>query len=316
MAADSNQKDRRLKRQARYQSFVWMRPLATDYIPSLGHLIRLSFLDLKNNWIFFSILGVIFAAGLGFLWFGFGQYLDLDINQQRLESLFGDGGLDRIQIAFEQLQYIGSGLSDLSQNFNFYAAAFLTILSLTLISFGRRIQTEDRRQSQSPRAVLDAIYFGSSQLIPYILVILFLFGQALPGLIANGIVVHLNTNGVLESNVETAVGLAGALWANLLCFYMISGSIFGLMIVSRPGSRPATSWQSSWDLTTNRRRRVSLYLIGAILVGLTATVVVMIPILIFLTAIAEYIFSIWLVGLFIWGHLYFGRLYQALLETG
>ena len=274
-------KPRRQKQTAKYQTLVWSPPLKgiAQPLDSFGRLVVSSSRQLRRHWPTFGLLLVIFLLGAGFLFWGFGNQIDLVGRQEQLEIIHGTGWLGQLTIAGNQLQYLGQQLLE-NTDFNFYLGVWLIFLSLTIIHIRRQLQKQPRHQPLRAQASLglDSVYFGPAQIVPFCLVLAFLIGQLLPALIANAVATDLRLGGLLDSNASQLIALSVVALIGWLSIYLVSGSIFGLIIATRPGVRPAAAWQTSWDLTIHRRAQSATYLIGGFLISLAATTLVMLPV--------------------------------------
>lgn len=270
---------------------------------------------MRRHWLVFGTLLTIFLLGAGFLFWGFGDQSDLFSRQEQLGALHGSSWIGKLSVAANQLQYLGQQLLN-NTDFNFYLGVWLIFLSLSIIYTRRQLQKQPRRQKLTTqiKTGFDSLYFGPAQIVPFVLVLAFLFGQMLPALIVNAVATDLRLDGLLDSNASQLIALSVVILVGWLSIYLVSGSIFGLIVASRTGVRPAAAWQTSWDLTTHRRAQAAAYLVGGFLVGLAATVLFMIPVLIFLLSWATFIFNAWLIAVTIWWHLYFFELYQSLIK--
>lgn len=309
-------KPRRQKQIAKYQTLVWSPSLKgiAQPIDSFGRLVLSSFRQLRRHWPVFGLLLVIFLLGAGFLFWGFSNQGDLTGRQEQLEIIHGGGWLGQLTIAANQLQYLGQLLLE-NTDFNFYLGIWLIFLSLIVIHARRQLQKK-RPASLKTRIklALDSFYFGPAQIVPFCLVLAFLVGQILPALLANAVATDLRLGGLLDSNASQLIALSVVVLIGWLSVYLASGSVFGLIIATRAGVRPAAAWQTSWDLTIHRRAQVAAFLVGGFLLGLAATALVMLPTLIFLLPWATIIFNAWLIALAIWWHLYFFELYRSLIK--
>ena len=306
---------RRLRLRQRSRSLVWTRSGLTRPAPVAGlALVKTSCRRLADNWPLFTGLGLLAWLGLALLIYGFGQHLDLATRQLELEQVWDGGWTDQLRISFDHLQFLTNYVTDLTVDFNFYSATVLIILSLILLFLARQIYDgRDRNRSMLSR-LQTAVYFGPAQIIPYLLSLAFLFGQALPALLANSLAANLRAGGLLESNASQFLVLAVVLLVNLFSLYLIASTVFALAIVSRPGVSPLAAWVTSWDLTAGRRLQATGWLVLALVLAVLATAIVMVPVLLFLLPVAEYVFYGWLLGLLFAGHIYFYELYRALLD--
>ena len=306
----------RQKPTTKYRTLVWSPSLkvVADPLDSFGHLFIASYRQLRRHWLTFGILLGVFWVGAGFLFWGFAIPVDLADRQAQLELIHGSGWLDQLTIAANQLRYLGQQLLE-NTDFNFYLVIWLVFLSLTIIRVRRQLQqTRSPSRLQQAKLSRDSLYFGLGQAVPFCLVLAFLAGQILPALVANAVATDLRLGGLLDSNASQLIALLVVVLIGWLSAYLVSGSIFGLIIASRPGTRPAMAWQTSWDLTTHRRAQTAAHLIGSCLVGLAATALLMLPTLIFWPSVAPIVFSAWLIIVTIWWHLYFFELYQSLIK--
>lgn len=309
-------KPRRQKQTAKYRTLVWSPPLKgiAQPIDSFGRLVLSSARQLRRHWPVFSLLLVIFLLGAGFLFWGFGGQADLAGRQEQLEIIHGAGWLGQLTIAANQLQHLGQLLLE-NTDFNFYLGVWLIFLSLIVIHVRRQLQKKPPASLKlQAKLALDSLYFGPAQIVPFCLVLAFLVGQILPALLANAVATDLRLGGLLDSNASQLIALSVVVLIGWLSFYLASGSVFGLIIATRTGVRPAAAWQTSWDLTIHRRAQAAAFLAGGFLLGLAATALVMLPVLIFLLPWATIIFNAWLIALAIWWHLYFFELYQSLIK--
>ena len=309
-------KPRRQKSTVKYRTLVWSPPLrgVGPPIDSFGYILLISLRRLRNNWPTFAWLLLIFLIGAGFLFWGFDPSLDLASRQAQLEIIHGTSWAGRLSIATSQLQYLSQQLLA-NTDFNFYFGIWLIGLSLTLTSTSRRLRRQPPKSWRvAGRTALDGLYFGPAQLVPFCLVLAFLLGQLMPALIANAVATDLRAGGLLASNAAQLIALSVVGLITWLSLYLVAGSVFGLIVASRPGVRPAAAWQTSWDLTTHRRPQVAAYLLGGGLVGLLATGLIMIPVLWFALGVAALVFNGWLILLAFWWHLYFFELYQSLIK--
>ena len=247
--------------------------------------------------------------------YGFGQHLDLAEKRSELLVVFGKQPVDQIRIALDQLGQLFNHLADLGQDFNFYAGVVFLVLSLCLFFLFRQIDQvwPKKLKGQLWSRVSQVIYFGPSQIVPFFATCLFLSGQAVPALIANSISGRLQASGALTDNSSQFIVLALAGLFNLFSLYLLTGTVLSLAIVSRAGASPSDAWLLAWRVSRQRRQLVFGYLFAFLVLVFLATTLLFLPILIFLSSVAEYLFYIWLVCLFFFGHGYFYNFYRLLI---
>jgi len=159
----------------------------------------------------------------------------------------------------------------------------------------------------------DAFYKGTYPLIQFILVLLVIGLQLVPMLLGSWLYGAIINNGIAYTSFEKLIWLIVLILSVLISLYLISSSIFALYIVTLPDMTPLKALRSAKKLVKNRRwlalRKVLFLPLAILLLG----AVVMIPLILILTAMAEWIFfALSLVTLLV-AHSYMYSLYRELL---
>lgn len=159
----------------------------------------------------------------------------------------------------------------------------------------------------------DAFYQGMYPLIPFLLVLLVVALQCLPFLL-----------GATIYNIAVSTGIAGdvgeqALWGILFLLlagasvYMLCSSLFALYIVTLPGMTPMKALRSARELVRFRRWPIIRKLFFLPLVLLVAAAVIMLPVILVLPVLAQWLFFLLtMIGL-VAMHAYMYVLYRELL---
>ncbi len=162
--------------------------------------------------------------------------------------------------------------------------------------------------------VRDAYYRGMYPLIPFILVLIVVGLQLIPLLIGSSIYSLVINNGIAVFFVEKLVwALLYGLLA-LLSLYMISSSLFALYIVTLPDMTPLKALRSARELVRYRRWTILRKILCLPIILLILAAVIMLPIIIWLTALAQWIFFLLTMSGLVAVHTYMYMLYRELLN--
>lgn len=148
------------------------------------------------------------------------------------------------------------------------------------------------RQSLSGEKVAakDAFYKGMYPLVPFTLVLGVVCLQLLPLLVGNWLYSLVLSNGIAVTVAEKVLWIMLFFLLALLSLYMISSSLFALFIVTLPDMTPMRALRSARQLVMHRRWIVLRKIVLLPIMLLLGSIVIMLPILLFLTAIAEWVF--------------------------
>ncbi len=162
--------------------------------------------------------------------------------------------------------------------------------------------------------VRDAYYRGMYPLIPFILVLIVIGLQLIPLLIGSLLYSIITANGIAVSPAEKFVwaALYGLLAA--LSLYMISSSTFALYIATLPDMTPRKALKSARELVRYRRWTILRKVLWLPLLLITAAAIIMIPIIIWVTALAQWVFFLLTMFALVAVHAYMYTLYRELLN--
>lgn len=162
--------------------------------------------------------------------------------------------------------------------------------------------------------VRDAYYRGMYPLVPFILVLAVIGLQLIPLLIGSALYGIVVSNGIAVYFVEKL------LWAMLygllvlLTLYMLTSSLFALYIATLPDMTPMKALRSARELVRYRRWTVLRKVVVLPIILLIIAAVIMVPIIMFLTPLAEWVFFLLTMSLLAAVHAYMYTLYRELLR--
>jgi len=269
----------------------------------LGRSLRL----LKQHWKLF--LGI--AAVYGFLTIilvrGVGGGINLTDLKSNLKQGFSGqyGSLATGAALFSYL--VGSAGTSTTPSGGTYETLLIIIMSLVSIwalrqvLAGRKIRTRD------------AFYSGVYPLIPFILVLLVIALQLLPLTLGGWLYGTVIGNSIAISAGEKVFWLIVFLLLAVWSLYMICSSIFALYIVTLPDMTPFKALRSARQLVRHRRwsvlRKVLFLPIALLVLG----ALIMIPLILFITPLAIWVFFGLTMIVLIVVHAYMYSLYRELL---
>jgi hypothetical protein len=188
-----------------------------------------------------------------------------------------------------------------------YHSVLLVVVSLAVIWALR--QTFAGRKT----SIRHAFYKGMHPLIPYLLVLIVVALQMVPALVGVTIYGIVDANGLAVNFAEQAVWLLLLGLLALLSLYMITSSAMALYVVTLPDMTPLRALRSARELVRFRRWQVMRKMLFLPLALLALAVLVMMPFLLWLTPVADYVFiAISPLGLVVF-HAYMYSLYRELM---
>lgn len=247
-------------------------------------LARTAALTLWQHRVLFIGITVVYGLLNLILVRGFANGTDVANLKTQLGQIFnGDfGPLASSLTIFVVL--IGSAGNGTSSTAGAYQALLVIVASLAIIWAFRQVLSDTR-----PR-IRDAYYKGMSPLIPFILVLLVIGLQLLPLLIGSTLYSLVISNGIAVYFIEKLIWTLLFVALALLSLYMVSSSIFALYIVTLPDMTPVKALRSARQLVRYRRWTVLRKLLFLPVLLVIAAAVVMLPIIVWLTPLAQWVF--------------------------
>lgn len=278
-------------------------------LPGFFTLLRLSIRQLSaNKKLFFGILGVYLILNLTLVK-GFGPGNNLPELKASLSEIFTGGGGQVISGLALFGFLLGASGSVTSEVASVYQSFLLIFVSLAIIWALRQVHA-DKKVTMG-----DAFYKGMYPLVPFVLVLLIISLQLLPLLAGAGLYSSVAMNQLTVNGLESFVWLLvfGLLATSSL--YMLSSSVFSLYIVTLPDVRPLQSLRSARGLVRYRRWAIMRRILLLPLLLLISAAVIMVPLIIFLTPLAEWVFFILTAFGVAVTHGYMYNLYRELLPN-
>ena len=162
--------------------------------------------------------------------------------------------------------------------------------------------------------IRDPYYRGIYPLVPFLLVLIVIGLQLIPLLIGSTLYSLVINNGIAVYAIEKFLwALLYGLLA-LLSLYMLSSSLFALYIVTLPDMTPMKALRSARELVRYRRWTVLRKVFAMPVVLLIMAAIIMLPVIIFATAIAQWTFFILTMAALLAVHSYMYTLYRELLN--
>jgi len=162
--------------------------------------------------------------------------------------------------------------------------------------------------------IRDAYYQGMYPLIPFILVLIVIGLELIPLLIGSSLYALVVTNGIAVHALEKVLFVAIFAALAAVSVYLIISSIFALYIVTLPDMTPMRALRSARQLVKGRRWALFRKLLFLPVVLLVAAAIVMVPIIIFLTPVAQWVFFLLTMFALVAIHAYMYTTYRELLN--
>ena len=287
-----------------------LQPKKPYRLPNVWQLTRLAAQTLwRHKKIFF---GLALVYGLLNLLLAQGLSSSTNINdlKQTLNHTFsGTGHIGSLISGLGVfVVLVGSSGGGSSQTAGSYQLFLGILTSLAIIWTLRQVLADKTVR------IRDAYYRGTYPLIPFILVLLVIGIQLLPLLIGSTVYATVIAGGIAAHTVEkigfAALFIVLALWS----LYMIASSLIALYIVTLPDMTPFKALRSAKQLVAGRRWTVLRKILSLPVILLIAAAIVMIPVIVWITPLAQWVFFVLsMIGL-VAVHAYMYTLYRELLN--
>lgn len=203
---------------------------------------------------------------------------------------------------------VSSAGSSASASGGAYAMLLALIVSLAIIWSLRQVMAGKQV------TVKTAYYRGMYPLVPFILVLLVIGLQLLPLLIGSSLYNLVSNNGVAVYPIERLLWAMLYGLSALLSLYMLSSSLFALYIVTLSDMTPLAALRSARELVRFRRWTVLRKILFLPLLLLVVAAVIMLPIILWLTPLAQWVFFALTTFVIVAVHGYMYVLYRELLN--
>lgn len=203
-------------------------------------------------------------------------------------------------------------LSGGGSSFNTGASAYQLILfviaSLAVIWALRQLLAEAKVR------VKDAYYQGMYPFVPFVLVLAVIGLQLIPLLVGSGLYQIVVGNGIAIRPVERLFWALLYFVLAMSSLYMLSSSVFALYIVTLQDMTPVKALRSARDLVRGRRWTVLRKVLYLPLLLLVVASAIMLPVILWLTPLAQAVFFLWTMFALVAAHAYLYTLYRELLN--
>jgi hypothetical protein len=257
-------------------------------IPGAFRLFGRSLLVLKRHWKLFAGITLIYAILNILLVHGIGSNGSLENLKSELnQSLTGSS--KQTTGGFTLLVYLiggSSSSSSASADAGLYQAFLIILVSLVVIWCLRQVYNQQR-----PR-IRDGFYQGTYPLVPFILVLLVVFIQLIPFIIGVFLYSTVQANGIAVNFIENGISLLVFLLLALVSLFMLCSSLFALYVVTLPDMTPIKALRSARELVRHRRFSIIRKLLFLPLCLFIIVCVIMLPVILVLTPIAEWLYFI------------------------
>lgn len=287
------------------------KPEAKKTYPKLPNVLQLTKASAVLLWrhkklfigitLIYGLLNLVLVQGLA-------ATNDVVSLKQQLNQVF-TGNFGPLASSFSVfVVLVGSAGNGSSQTAGAYQFFLGLIVSLAIIWALRQIYANTRIR------VRDAYYNGMTPLIPFILVLIVVGMQLLPMLIGSSLYSTVVSGGIAVHMIEKILWLGIFLALSLASLYMISSSVLALYIVTLPEMTPIKALKSAKELVKQRRWTVMRKLLFLPVVLLVVAAVIMLPIIIVLTPLAQWVFFLLTMFALAAIHTYIYTLYRELIR--
>lgn len=190
-----------------------------------------------------------------------------------------------------------------------YQTILVVIMSLVVIWVLRQVYSEPGKKLK----LKASFYNSTTPLIPFLMVVFTISIQLVPFLLGSAIYTTVTANGLAVTGIEKLAWGGAFFVLTLWSFYMVTASIFGLYIVTLPETLPRQALKSARQLVRYRRWTVMRKLIIMPIALLLLLSIIVLPIAIWLTPLAEPIFFILSLAAVLAAHAYVYNLYREML---
>ena len=301
-------KSRRLK-QTPYKSFRISKRIKHPgkKLPSSFRLLRNSLSHLfQHRRLYFGIMLVYLILTL-VLVKGFGISSGVgDLKNELTDVLEGASGQIVSSAALFGFLLTSAG-TQADQVANTYQAIILLVVSLAVIWALRQTHAGNKI------TVKDSFYKAMYPMIPFLLVLIVIALQLIPLAIGNSIYSLAIQNAIAVTVLEQSLWFLLFFFLGLLSLYMVSSSVFALYIVTLPNVTPMQALRSARELVRYRRWIVMRKVVVMPIFLILMAGLIMIPLLMLLTPVAEWVFFVMTMAALVLVHSYMYALYRELL---
>jgi hypothetical protein len=293
--------------QPTYRSFRLGKPIKGEKLPGAFRLLQEALGVIgRNSKVFLGIV-LIYGALTALLVQGFSAAGSLDEAKETLDQLF-TGNWGQLAGGLTLFVYLlGASGNTASPAAGAYQLMLGLVVGLAFIWLLRQLYAGHKVR------VRDAFYRGMAPLVQFVLVLGVVIVQLLP--LAIGLMLYstVTANGLAATAVEGLLWALLALVLSSVSLYMISSSLFALYIVTLPNMTPLAALRSARQLVVNRRWAVLRKLLFLPFILLVIAALIVVPIILFATPLAAWVFFALTMLLLPIVHSYMYALYRSLM---
>jgi hypothetical protein len=291
-----------------YKSFQLQKRIKSDKaIPSVYALFKTAFGVLRNYWVVFLGISLIYGLLNVFLVQGFSVASDLGQVKESIAQGFG-GNIRELATGFSTFMYLlGTSGSQLSPTAGAYQFLLTLIASLALIWAFRQAYAGIKVR------IRDAFYRGMYPLVPFVLVLMVVGLQLLPFVGGFALYTTVMKNGIAVGVAETTLWATVFILLSVLTLYLLCSSLFALYIACLPDMTPMRALRSAREVVRFRRLTILRKLIFLPIVLFLLAAVIMIPLIMFVAWLAPWAFFLMSMLFLAAIHSYIYTLYRSLL---
>jgi hypothetical protein len=297
-------------RKAQYKSFHLSKRIKHPVrLPNVFRLTRIAGLVLWQNkklflgiTLLYGLLNLILVQGLA-------SNTDVSTLKSTLDQIFTGhfaGLWSGLTIFAVLVSSAGNGSSGTAGG---YQLVLGLVASLAVIWALRQVLTRNKNKVR----IRDAYYRGMYPLVPFVLVLLVIALQILPLIIGMTLYGQVVSGGIAVFFIEKLFWALLAVMLGLLSAYMMVSSVFGLYIVTLPDMTPMRALRSARELVRYRRWTILRKILWLPVALLLAAAVVMVPIIVWATPVAQWVFFLLTMFAVAAVHAYLYSLYRELL---
>ncbi|HET8709670.1 MAG TPA: hypothetical protein VFL85_05355 [Candidatus Saccharimonadales bacterium] len=238
---------------------------------------------------------------------GFSGGTDVTALNNQLGQVFGGNFGPLLSSTTVFLSLISTSGNTTSATGGAYQSFLILIMSLATIWALRMVMAGDKIRLR------DTFYNGMYPLVPFMLVLLVIVLQSLPLLIGAGIYGLLINQGIAVDAGEQTLTVLVSVALAAVTIYWLCASLFALYIVTLPDMTPMKALRSARELVRYRRWPIIRKLLFLPIAGLIIASAVMLPAILFVPVIAQWLFFVLTMFALIIGNTYMYVLYREML---
>lgn len=227
--------------------------------------------------VIYGVLNILLVRGLS----GSSDLMNLKTTLDSLTNGFGGKLASSLASFTYLLTTSGSGNT---QSSGVYQSVLLIVCSLAFIWMLRQVLARHEVR------IRDSFYQGMYPLVPFLLVFLLLCVQLVPLTVGGVVYSSVTANGIAVHVWEKVFWLALFVGLGLWSLRMVTASVFALYVVTLPDMTPLKAYRSARSLVYGRRLLIWRKLIFLPVVLLVLAAIIMLPLILYVTPVAEWVF--------------------------